>query len=137
MTDVTVKVTKVDLGKRMVFGWGSVCKKRCDDGAFKIYTDTDNEQFPEETTLDAWIEYMKGDRIMDNMHDEKPMGKVIFAFPLMEDIAEALGLTSALDQTGVIVGTLVDDDEVLKKFHTGEYTGFSIGGYADYEDVTE
>lgn len=138
MSDVNVKVCKVDFGKRIVFGWGSICKKRGEDGTFQIYTDTDNEQFPEEPTLEAWIDFMKGDhRIMDNMHNEKSIGKVVFAFPLTEDIAEAFGLTKALDQTGVIVGALVEDDEVLQKFNSGDYTGFSIGGYADYEDVTE
>ena len=54
---------------------------------------------------------------------------------MTEDIAASFGLVDKLDQTGVIVGTLITDDEVLKKFQTGEYTGYSIGGTAYYEDV--
>lgn len=134
---INVKVNKVDNSLRMVFGWGSICKKRNQEtGQLEIYTDTDNEQFPEDVTLKAWLDFMNSDqRIMDNMHNGQPVGKVVFAFPMTEDIAASFGLVDKLDQTGVIVGTLITDDEVLKKFQTGEYTGYSIGGTAYYEDV--
>nr|UVX60422.1 MAG: Putative serine protease XkdF [Bacteriophage sp.] len=134
---INVKVNKVDNSLRMVFGWGSICKKRNQEtGQLEIYTDTDNEQFPEDVTLKAWMDFMNSDqRIMDNMHNEQPVGKVVFAFPMTEDIAASFGLVDKLDQTGVIVGTLITDDEVLKKFQTGEYMGYSIGGTAYYEDV--
>lgn len=134
---INVKVNKVDNSLRMVFGWGSICKKRNQEtGQLEIYTDTDNEQFPEDVTLKAWLDFMNSDqRIMDNMHNEQPVGKVVFAFPMTEDIAASFGLVDKLDHTGVIVGTLITDDEVLKKFQTGEYTGYSIGGTAYYEDV--
>jgi hypothetical protein len=72
---------------------------------------------------------------MDNMHNEQPVGKVVFAFPMTEDVAKSFGLVEKLDQTGVIVGTLITDDDILKKFQSGEYTGYSIGGTAFYEDV--
>ena len=119
---INVKVNKVDNSLRMVFGWGSICKKRNQEtGQLEIYTDTDNEQFPEDVTLKAWLDFMNSDqRIMDNMHNEQPVGKVVFAFPMTEDIAASFGLVDKLDQTGVIVGTLITDDEVLKKFQTGE-----------------
>lgn len=134
---IEVKVNKVDSQLRMVFGWGSICKKRNPEtGQLEIYTDTDNEQFPEDVTLKAWLDFMNGDqRIMDNMHNEQPVGKVVFAFPMTEDVAKSFGLVEKLDQTGVIVGTLITDDEILKKFQSGEYTGYSIGGTAFYEDV--
>lgn len=129
-------VLKVDDSRRLVFGWGSICKKRDPEtGEFKIYTDTDNEQFPEDVTTDAWVDFMCGDRLMDSMHDEKPVGKVVFAFPLTEDIAKQFGFLDKLDQTGVIVATRVDNEEILNKFRSGEYTGYSIGGSALYEDV--
>lgn len=134
---INVKVSKTDPGLRMVFGWGTICKKRnSENGLLEEYIDTDNEMFPEDVVLKAWLEFMSGDqRIMDNMHNEQPVGKVVFAFPMTEDIAASFGLVDKLDQTGVIVGTLITDDEVLKKFQTGEYTGYSIGGTAYYEDV--
>lgn len=135
-SDIEVKVTKVDPGKRLVLGWGSICKKRNPEtGAFENYTDTDNEQFPEDVTLEAWIDFMNGDRVMDAMHDEQQVGIVTFAFPLTEEIATAFGLIDSLQQTGVIVGTTISDDEILKKFQTGEFTGYSIGGYSVYEDL--
>ena len=58
---IEVKVNKVDPQLRMVFGWGSICKKRNPEtGQLEIYTDTDNEQFPEDVTLKAWLDFMNG-----------------------------------------------------------------------------
>lgn len=134
---IEVKVNKVDEQLRMVFGWGSICKKRNPETKeFVLYTDTDNEQFPEDVTLKAWLDFMNGDqRIMDDMHNETPVGKVVFAFPMTEDIAKTFGILDSIDQTGMIVGTVITDDATLKKFQSGEYTGYSIGGTAYYEDV--
>jgi hypothetical protein len=136
MTTINVKVNKVDLGQRLVFGWGSICQKRNPEtNQLELYTDTDNEQFPEDVTLKGWVDFMKGSRVMDSMHDETPVGEVIFAFPMTEEIAKSFGILDSLNQTGIIVGTYVESDVILQKFHTGEFKGYSIGGHADYEDV--
>ena len=39
-----------------------------------------------------------------------------------------------IEKTGIITGVYVSDDSVLEKFHNGEYTGFSIGGSANFID---
>ena len=49
----------------------------------------------------------------------------MFAFPLTSDIAKAMGITTT--RTGLMVAAKFAPD-VLAKFKSGEYTGFSIGG---------
>ena len=52
-------------------------------------------------------------------------GTVPFLFPLLSDVAEALGIST--QRTGLLVGALPDPD-IYGKYQNGEYTGFSIGG---------
>lgn len=130
---IDVKVLKTS--SKLVYGWAMVNKIRGEDGELVPYLDTDNEYFPEEVSLKAFEEYMTGDRLVDNIHDEKPIGQIVFAFPMITEIADAFGLTEHLPQTGIIVGMRVDDPEILKKYESGEYTGFSIGALANFEDL--
>lgn len=121
---------KIDTMQRLVFGWGQICTKNGVD-----YFDTDNQNFPEDITLDGWKEFMRKDRRAHKaMHQGVEVGDVVFAFPMLTDIAESLGFEN-LAQTGMIVGVYVADDGVLQKFISGDYTGFSIGGSAVWEDV--
>lgn len=137
MTDITVKVLKADSTSPLVYGWGSICKVRDASGNLVDYRDTDNEEFPEDVTELAWRDFMLNSRAMDVMHDEQPLGRVVYAMPMTEDIAKAFGVLDALDRTGVMVGVQIDSAELLDKFRTGEYTGFSIGGSAQYEDLAQ
>lgn len=130
---IDVKVLKTS--SKLVYGWAMVNKIRGEDGELTPYLDTDNEYFPEEVSFKAFEEYMTGDRLVDNIHDEKPIGQIVFAFPMITEIADAFGLTEHLPQTGIIVGMRVDDPEILKKYESGEYTGFSIGALANFEDL--
>lgn len=130
---IDVKVLKTS--SKLVYGWAMVNKIRDEKGELVDYFDTDNENFPEDISLKAFEEYMMGDRLVDDIHDEKPIGQIVFAFPMIEDIAKAFGLAEHLPQTGIIVGMRVDNPEILKKYETGEYTGFSIGALANFEDL--
>ena len=137
MADITVKVLKTDSTSPLVYGWGSICKVRDASGALVDYRDTDNEEFPEDVTEAAWRDFMLNSRQMDVQHDEQPMGRVVYAMPMTEDIAKAFGVLDALDRTGVMVGVQIDDPALIAKFRSGDYTGFSIGGAAQYEDISE
>lgn len=121
---------KVSTQERLVFGWGMVCHKNGE-----LYFDTDNQAFPEHVTLKGWKDFMRGDqRTHKAMHAGVEVGQVVFAFPMLTDIAKSLGFEN-LPQTGILVGVYVSDDTTLQKFAIGEYTGFSIGGSAAWEDV--
>lgn len=124
-------ICKVDAPRKLVFGWAQVCTK---EGA--PYYDTDNEHFPEDVTLDAWVGFMKDYREHKAMHSGESVGEVVFAFPAFPDILSSLGIQTG-NISGMIVGVKVDDPGVLEKFHSGAYLGFSIGGAAVYQDEAE
>lgn len=135
MSEILINVTKVNDGKRLVFGVGSVCLKRDESGAFVQYRDTDGDEFDEAVTLDGWLEYAAGDRVLDCMHDERRVGFVPFIFPMMSDVAASYGLLDAMDQTGIYVGAYIEDDQILADFKSGKLKAFSMGGAAQFEDI--
>lgn len=59
-------------------------------------------------------------------------GSVPFLFPMTSDIAAALDIQT--ERTGLLVGALPDPD-ILQKYKTGEYTGFSVGGFRIRDEV--
>ena len=73
----------------------------------------------------AAAEFRETARPGNEMHDGPDKGNYAFAFPLTTDIAKAMGISS--DKTGLMVAYKPPPD-VLAKFKSGEYTGFSIEG---------
>jgi hypothetical protein len=120
------EIAKVDAKLGLVFGWGIVCKV---DG--EEYFDTQGDHIPEAAMLKAAADFMENSRMSGDMHardaagEPIPDGGVVFSFPLTSDTAKAMGITS--DRTGWMVA-VKPSPEVLAKYESGEYTGFSIGG---------
>ena len=122
-------VQKVDESLGIVFGFAIICKR---DG--NEYVDVQGDHVPESAMLEATAEYMAGDRVAKDMHVGDAIGQLVFGFPLTDDIAKALEITTR--QTGFIVG-MKPNDEIMEKFRSGDYTGFSIGGRRIQETVLE
>lgn len=112
---------KFDSELGLVFGWAIICKK---DG--QEYFDLHNDHIPEDAMLAAATDFMVSSQVAKEMHSGEPIGNIVFAFPLTEDIAKAFGLHT--DQTGLMIAMKPAHEEVLEKYRSGEYTGFSIGG---------
>lgn len=122
------EVVKVDSKLGIVFGWGMVTKVRDED-----YYDTDNQHAPCAEMLKATTVFMKGERLNNAEHSAKDEGRVIHSFPLTPDIAKSMGIQTEI--FGWMVG-VQPEPAALKKFESGEYTGFSIeGGAEDIIDV--
>ena len=122
-------VQKVDESLGIVFGFAIICKR---DG--NEYVDVQGDHVPESAMLEATAEYMAGDRVAKDMHVGDAIGQLVFGFPLTDDIAKALEITTR--QTGFIVG-MKPNEEIMEKFRSGDYTGFSIGGRRIQETVLE
>lgn len=130
------RVAKVDDELGIVFGWAIISKINGED-----YWDTQQDHIPEDSMLVASADYMMKSRIAGNMHryegdtaeSVEPVGKVIFAFPLTTEIAKSMNIKSAI--SGLMIGMKVDRPDILAKFKSGEYTGFSIGGYRLVDEV--
>jgi hypothetical protein len=118
---IEVDVQKVDRELGIVFGYAIVCKIGNED-----YFDTQGDHIPEQSMLEATSDFMSGERTAKVMHAGEPAGQVVYGFPLTHEIAKALDIE--VNKSGFIVGMKPDSSEVLNKFATGEFTGFSIGG---------
>lgn len=118
--EIACEVLKVDEQLGLVFGWALVCTE---DG--QPYVDLQDDHVPEATMLRAAAGFADGARVAKEMHSGGQAGTVPFVFPMTADIAKALGLQTR--RTGMIVG-MRPGPEMLAKFRSGEYRGFSIGG---------
>lgn len=124
---VSAEVLKVDQSLGLVFGWAIVCK----NGDVE-YVDTQGHHIPESEMLAGAVDFAKNSRITTDMHAKSggsPVidGNMVFTFPMTAEIAKAFGITTT--KTGLMVAAQ-PSPEVLAKFVSGEYTGFSIGGTA-------
>ncbi len=108
-----------DLG--LVFGWAIVSSENGEP-----YYDTQGDHIPDDSMLRAATEFMLSRRTMKIMHSGKQVGKVVFAWPMTPDIAEAMGIQGG--RTGLMIAVKPDNPNVLARFRDGKYTGFSIGG---------
>lgn len=124
-----VEVEKVDAEHGLVFGYAMVCKDGGED-----YYDVQGDHIPEDAMLGALADFMLSARVAKEMHVGEGKGTVVFAFPMTGDIATSLGIE--VRKTGAIIGMRPDPD-VLEKFKSGEYTGFSIGGRRVRDEETE
>ncbi len=114
------KVAKIDEELGIVFGWAVICKENGED-----YYDVQGDHVEEDGLVDAVADFMEHSRVAKEMHKGSARGSVIFAFPMVTDIAKSLGIQTST--TGLLVG-MKPDPKMLEKFKSGELTGFSIGG---------
>lgn len=115
-----VQIAKVDESLGLVFGFAIVSKV---DG--EPYHDVQGDYIPEDAMLKAGADFMANSRVAKEMHAGDKIGEVVFAFPLTEDIAKSLDITTK--KTGLLIA-MKPSAEVLAKFRSGEFAGFSIGG---------
>jgi hypothetical protein len=116
----SIKVEKVDEALGVVFGFAMVSTV---DG--EPFYDSQGDYIPEDAMMKASLRFMEGDRVAKAMHQGEPIGQIVFAFPLTTEVAKMLEIQSS--RTGLLIGMKPEED-VLKKFADGVFTGFSIGG---------
>lgn len=112
---------KADGELGLIFGWAIISNE---DG--KPYYDTQGDHIPEDAMLRAAADFMESKRTMKIMHNGKKVGTVVFAWPVTEEIARAMGLKAKC--TGLMVAVKPDNPSVVERFRNNQYTGFSIGG---------
>lgn len=126
--EVCQELLKLSKSLGLVFGYAIVCKIDGED-----YYDLQGDHIPEDVMVKATCDFMQGDRVMKDMHTGGPVGQVVFAFPMTMEIAQALGIT--ITKSGLLAALRPADPAIIGKFESGEYTGFSIGGYVTAETL--
>lgn len=114
------KVIKVDESLGLVFGFAIICKEAGAD-----YFDTQGDHIPEDAMLKAATDFMENSRVAKDMHQGDAVGPVVFCWPMTTDIAKAMGIETI--NTGLMIAMKPPPD-IVGKYKSGEYTGFSIGG---------
>jgi len=127
MFKADIAVTNVDKALGIVFGWGMITKINGEP-----YFDEDNQHINTSIMVKATSNFMEKSRDVNDSHTEGNVGTVIHSFPISREIAESMGIQS--DISGWMVG-VKPSPEILEKFITGEYTGFSIEGEGIMEDM--
>lgn len=139
----TVRVLKADAQLGVIFGYAVVCKTRDSAGNLVPYFDDGSlsapeasEHVSEDEMLKAATAFMKSARAIEREHLGPAIsGQVVFAFPVTESIAKALGWQ--VPQTGLVVGVQPEDPQVLADALAGKLTGFSIFGACEAVPETD
>ena len=121
------KICKVDSELGLVFGFGVVISEQGVD-----YYDVQGDHATEGGLLEAAVDFAKNMATTD-MHVRED-GEAVFIFPLTDEIAKAFEIECP--RRGLMLA-MQPSPEVLAKFKSGEYTGFSIGGERIDETVVE
>ena len=127
-----LKVEKIDTELGLVLGWAICCKvdgePYYDLNIDKATGERVPEHIPEDVMLKAATDFMAAaNRPGNEMHAGPERGQFVFAFPMTTEIAKALNIKT--EKTGLLVGYKAPPD-VLEKFRSGVYGGFSIEGFA-------
>lgn len=120
------KAESLDKPKRLVFGWAMVSTEKADDKG-QPYVDTQNTYIPQNVILNSSYDFMLHSRKSDDMHDEKQVGTVVYAWPFLDGFIVPFAVPA--EKRGFAIGVTFDQ-ATFDKFERGEYTGFSVGGMA-------
>lgn len=119
--------TSDELG--LVFGWALTSKSNGAD-----YFDLQGDNVVEDDLVRVAAEFMESGGATDQQHDFEQDGRVVFAMPMTAEVAKAFGIDTKT--TGLMVAIKPSPD-VFAKFKSGEYTGFSIAGVGEREEVAK
>jgi hypothetical protein len=132
---LNVRVAKIDDALGVVLGWAIVCKVNGED-YYDLNIDHSGphagesvpEHVPEPVMAKSALQFVDSGAIGNEMHEGPDVGSYPFVFPMSSDAFKALfGTTDTPPKTGLLVGYRPPAD-VLAKFKSREYTGFSIEG---------
>lgn len=139
MSSITAssQIAKVNDELGLVFGYAVVCKeldlsKAAGERVLVEHYDTQGHHIPEEVMLKAATDFALNSRASKDMHKGETVQTAVFNFPMTEEIAKALGIT--IEKSGWLIA-LKPTPEILAKYKSGEYTGFSIGGTGQLEEA--
>ena len=124
----SAEILKVDDERRLIWAWAYVCTE---DG--KLLTDTQGDSIEPDDMEKMATDFMLDARVAKAMHDGDGIGEFVHSMPLTNEIMSAFGIHS--DREGWITCLKVNSDEAWNDYKSGKFTGLSIGGRADRENL--
>jgi hypothetical protein len=125
-----VEVSKVSEELGLVFGYAAITHV---DG--EPYFDTQDDHVLPAGLVKSALDFVRNGAVADDMHEpDTDHGYTPFIFPLVPEIAKALGIVAK--KHGLLIAMAPGPVE-LEKFKTGERKGFSIGGAYGETDFVE
>lgn len=126
--DFSLPIVKLDLDKRLVYGWASVVSE---NGQPLI--DRQGDIIQPDELVQAAQRFISESRTALAMHEGSPKGEVVESIVFTDDVQKALGIN--LGKVGWFIVMKIHDDDVWAKAKAGELTAFSIGGKAKAKKV--
>lgn len=123
------QLLKVNEELGVVFGYAMVSNV-----GGEPYYDFQGDHITEDAVLKSALDFSLYAGGLKEMHYGDFKGKVVFCFPLTAEVAKALGIQT--EKTGLLIGVKVPP-EILAKFKSGEYKGFSIGGRVTRQEAVQ
>ena len=132
---IIVKADRIDDAMGVVFGWAIVSKVNGED-YYDLNIDHEGphagqrvpEHIPETTVEKSALDFVGSGAVGNEMHAGPDVGNYPFVFPMTTELYKSLfGTDATPPKTGLLVG-YKPPENVLAKFKSGEYTGFSIEG---------
>jgi hypothetical protein len=124
-------IVRKDASRRVLYGWASVSSVRKSDGSFAPYRDLQGDWLPDDVMEDMAWSYCRDSRATKAMHSGDEVGYCVASMPLTEEVQKAFGI--ACDRTGWLVAMKITDPATWDRFVKNEFSGLSIGGYAEFE----
>jgi hypothetical protein len=116
--------------QRVVYGWLSVSSLK-KNGVFEPYQDLQGDWIPDPVMEEMAFDYMTNSRATKCMHAGKQVGHCVASLPLTEQVQRAFNIDA--DRSGWLVAMKVTDDATWQRVVRNEFSGFSVGGFAEYE----
>lgn len=137
-----IQITKVDMDKKMIFGFFNVSKVGDD-----LIVDSQLDSIETEELEKAAYDFVLNARIAGEQHVKKGVGNLVesmmFTYEKQEAILatiKSMGVENPAFDLGIEAwwgGFEITDPDVLTKMNAGEYPMFSVGGAADKRIETE
>lgn len=127
---ITARVSKMSDELGLVFGHAFASS--LDGGATK-HVDVQNDAIDPDFLKTA-MEFIEAGGPTDVNHDFEADGRIVFAWPLLPDVNEAMGIKS--DVIGLAVA-VKPSPETYARFKRGELKGFSIAGIGEREPLSD
>lgn len=141
MKGQTLKITKVDEERRMVFGFFNI-NKIGDD----LVEDLQQDFIETDTLEKAVYDYVLNARDAGEVHVNIGVGTLVESFMITKEkqdvivkTLEAMGIPAVMDLgvEGWFGGFYISDDDVWDKVKKGDYPMFSIGGSGNRVPIKE